>query len=189
MMKRFVVRWTCQRTFLQGCGLPDEVIAVFESLGSLIRFYSCFISYSSVDQQMADRLYRDLLGQGVRCWLATEDLRIGDRFRQTIDEAIKLHDKLLLILSVASVQSRWVESEVESALERERRTDQLVLFPITIDDAVFETNAAWTAEIRRTRHVGDFRRWKEHDEYIQNFYRLVRDLKSDKPLRDAIDAR
>jgi len=48
-------------------------------------------------------------------------LKIGDRFRQRIDEAIRLHDKLLVILSANSVQSDWVREEVESCLEREWR--------------------------------------------------------------------
>jgi hypothetical protein len=37
-----------------------------------------------------------------RAWwisFAPEDLKIGDRFRQRIDDAIRLHDKLLLIVS------------------------------------------------------------------------------------------
>jgi hypothetical protein len=30
----------------------------------------------------------------LRVWLTTEDLKIGDRFRSTIDAAIRLYDKL-----------------------------------------------------------------------------------------------
>jgi hypothetical protein len=43
-----------------------------------------------------------------------------------------------------------------------------------------ETGEAWAAEIRRTRHIGDFRRWKDHDEYQKAFGRLMRDLKAGK---------
>jgi hypothetical protein len=31
---------------------------------------------------------------------------------------------------------------------------------------------------RRMRHIGDFRKWKEHDEYQKAFERLMRDLKA-----------
>jgi hypothetical protein len=38
--------------------------------------------------------------------------------------------------------------------------------------------AAWAAhDIRRTRHIGDFTRWKEHDVYRQALERLPHDLK------------
>jgi hypothetical protein len=51
-----------------------------------------------------------------------------------------------------------------------------VLFPIRLDETVMETDQAWAADIRRTRHIGDFCRWKDHDSYQQAFNRLLHDL-------------
>ena len=128
-----------------------------------------------------DPLYADLQVRGVRCWFAPEDLKSGDRFRQRIDEAIRLHDKLLLILSEHSVRSDWVREEVESCMEREQREKKNLLFPITLDEAVTNASEASAASIRRQRHMGNFRAWKDHDGYVVGFERLLRDLKpSDK---------
>ena len=80
-------------------------------LGHAIQFYSCFISYSSKDQPFVERLHADLQAKGVRCWFAPEDLKIGDRLEETIETAIRLRDKLLLILSETSVASAWVLKE------------------------------------------------------------------------------
>jgi uncharacterized protein YjbI with pentapeptide repeats len=167
--------------FLRGCGVPEDFILYMRSLvGKPIEFYSCFISYSSKDDDFAKRLHADLQAQNVRCWFAPEDLKIGDKFRMRIDEAIRLHDKLLLVLSENSVKSAWVEKEVEAAFEKERRQDNKpVLFPIRLDEAVMQTDQAWAADIRRTRHIGDFTRWKDHDTYQQAFQRLLRDLKAE----------
>jgi uncharacterized protein YjbI with pentapeptide repeats len=167
--------------FLRGCGVPEDFILYMKSLvGRAIEFYSCFISYSSKDDDFAKRLYADLQAQNVRCWFAPEDLKIGDKFRARIDEAIRVHDKLLLVLSEGSVKSAWVEKEVETAFEKERRQDNKpVLFPIRLDDAVMKTDQAWAADIRRTRHIGDFTHWKDHDAYQQAFQRLLRDLKAE----------
>jgi hypothetical protein len=145
---------------------------------SPIEFYSCFISYSSKDQEFAERLYADLQNKRVRCWFAPEDLKIGDRLRPAFDEAIRVHDKLMVLLSESSVSSPWVEKEVETAFEKERREKRTVLFPIRLDEAVMETGEAWAADIRRTRHIGDFRDWKNHDSYKKAFERLLRDLKA-----------
>jgi len=41
-----------------------------------------------------------------------------------------------------------------------------------------ETNQAWAASLRRTRHIGDFRAGKDHDPYQKAFARLLRDLKA-----------
>jgi hypothetical protein len=168
--------------FLKGAGVPDSIIEAIPSLvGSLkpIDFYSCFISYSNKDQDFAERLYADLQAKGVRCWLDKEDLKIGEKFRPRIDEAIRQHDKLLLVLSQYSVRSSWVETEVETALEKERRYKKLVLFPIRLDEAIIRTRQARAAAIRRQRHIGDFMCWKDHDAYKKAFTRLLRDLKAE----------
>src|SRR5271157_2009819 len=61
---------------------------------------------------------------------------------------------------------------------KERKRNKLVLFPIRLDDAVMETDRAWAASLRRARHIGDFRAWKDHDPYQKSFERLLRDLKA-----------
>jgi uncharacterized protein YjbI with pentapeptide repeats len=165
------------RTFLQGCGLPDEVIEFYVSQAATIQYCSCFISYSRRDEGFVNRLHADLQQSNIRCWLDVEHMRIGDRTRPVINEAIRLHDKLLLVLSQHSIESAWVESEVEAAFERERRERRTVLFPIRLDDAVMDTDQAWAAEIRRTRNIGDFRNWKNFDQYAVSLERLIRDLR------------
>jgi uncharacterized protein YjbI with pentapeptide repeats len=166
-------------SFLAGAGTPDNFIAYVKSLVTdPIEYYSCFISYSSKDQKFADLLHSQMRNKQLRVWLATEDLKIGDRFRSTIDEAIRLYDKLLLVLSKDSVDSPWVEAEVEAAFEKERKQKRTVLFPIRLDDTGMKTTQAWAAEIRRTRHIGDFTHWKKHDQFEKVFARLLRDLKA-----------
>jgi len=165
--------------FLRGAGVPEDFITYMKSLvENPIEFYSCFISYSSKDGDFAQRLHADLQQKGVRCWFAPEDLKIGDKLRARIDESIRIYDKLMVILSVNSIRSPWVEEEVEAALEKERKQNKLVLFPIRLDEAIMETDQAWAASLRRMRHIGDFRAWKDHDQYQKSFERLLRDLKA-----------
>jgi len=166
--------------FLQGCGVPDSFIAYIGTLvGRPIEYYSCFISYSSKNQDFAERLHNDLQAKGVRCWFAPEDLKIGDKFRTRIDEAILYHDKLLLILSEHSINSDWVEKEIEAAIEKERQQERTVLFPVRLDDTIWGIDQTWAADIRQTRHIGDFATWKDHDAYQKAFDRLLRDLKAE----------
>ena len=167
--------------FLRMAGVPDSIIEMIPSLvGSLkpIDYYSSFISYSSRDHAFAERLYANLQSKGVRCWFAPHDMRIGDEIRSRIDESIRVHDKLLLVLSKSSLASTWVKKEVETAFEKEDQQKKVVLFPIRLDETVMNTPQAWAADIRRMRHIGDFTRWKDHDEYQKAFARLLRDLQS-----------
>ena len=168
-------------TFLRGCGVPEQFITYARSLVSnAIEFYSCFISYSSHDQAFAERLYNDLTGKKLRCWFAPEDLKIGDRFQERIEESIRLFDKVIIVLSDASVKSRWVEREVNAAREREDRENRVVLFPIRIDSTVMNAAQPWAADIRRSRHIGDFCEWEINVAYLKAFQRLLRDLEAKK---------
>lgn len=174
--------------FLRGIGWADyeieQVIPVYKQ--TAVEFYSGFISYSSKDEEFARRLYNDLQAAGVRVWFAPEDLKIGEEFGKVINREIRLRDKLILVLSENSVNSEWVAYEVEKALEEEERRNEgkpksepmesPVLFPIAIDDAFTESDEPWTRMIKRRRHIGDFRGWKEHDKYKRTFDRLLRDL-------------
>ena len=185
--------------FLRGCGLsdldieyaklavpgldPEEVTDITYGihqlyLGDGIQYYSCFISYNSKDQILLNRLHDDLQDNGVRCWFAPEDMKIGDQIRPTIDRQIQLRDKLLVILSKNSVHSEWVGDEVEAAIEEEKESERLVLFPIRLDDAVLNTREDWAAKIKRRRHIGDFSNWKDESAYRKAFERLLRDLKA-----------
>jgi uncharacterized protein YjbI with pentapeptide repeats len=171
--------------FLRGCGLPNSLIDYLPSLvNEPFQFYSCFISYSVKDADFAKRLHADLQDNGVRCWFAPEDMKIGDKIRDRIDQSIRVYDKLLIILSQNSIQSAWVEKEVETAFEKERGREDPVLFPIRLDEAVMKTSKPWAADIRRTRHIGDFRNWKDHDEYKKTLNVLIRDLRGKPPLND-----
>ena len=174
-------------SFLRGCGIRDDFTTFIKSLAtSPIQFYSCFISYSTKDQAFADRLYADLQNKGVRCWFAPHDVQGGRKLHEQIDEAIRLHDKLLLILSPHSMESEWVKTEIAKARKREVRDQRRVLFPIRL--APFETLRDWesfdadtgkdSAREIREYFIPDFSNWKDHDSYQEAFQRLISDLKA-----------
>jgi uncharacterized protein YjbI with pentapeptide repeats len=157
--------------FLKGTGIPDNLILYAESLTRQpIQFYSCFISYSTADQDFADRLYADLQAHGVRCWFALHDLRFGHKLYDQIDEAIRVHEKLLLILSAHSISSEWVRTEISRARQREVREKIRVLFPLSL--VPFEELRDWkcfdadigkdSAREIREYLIPDFSRWTDH---------------------------
>jgi hypothetical protein len=73
-------------SFFRGVGLPDSLIEYLPSLlRQAIQHYSCFISYSTKDQEFAERLHADLQNKGVRCWFAPHDLPIGAKTWDAIE--------------------------------------------------------------------------------------------------------
>jgi uncharacterized protein YjbI with pentapeptide repeats len=171
--------------FLRGCGVPELFIENMAGLvGPGIEFYSLFISYSTHDQEFAERLHADLQAKGVRCWFAPHKMRGGKKIFEQIDEAIRVYDKLLLILSPESMASDWVKTEIFKAREREVREGKRILFPIRL--CSFEALRDWklfdadtgkdSAREIREYFIPDFSNWKDHDAYKLAFDRLLSDL-------------
>ncbi len=136
-----------------------------------------FISYSSVDEEFADKLYTDLTEVGIDCWFAPHDLTIGDDIKETITEEIIKRKGVVLILSRNSIDSEWVELEVNQAMKLERETGEKVFYPVRIDDAVFDPGSGWYKSIRR-KHIGDFRKWINEANYIHTLNSLIKAMQS-----------
>jgi hypothetical protein len=107
-------------------------------------FESCFLSHSTKDRKFCDQLYQDLKAKGVACWYFPETATWGQSVWGEIDRGIQVYDRLLVVCSERSLTSPPVLREIERALQREddeRRAsgdDRQVLFPITLDNFVFD---------------------------------------------------
>ena len=179
-------------TFLRGCGVPESVIANRYALtGAMepIQFHSCFISYSTKDENFAKRLHARMVEEKLRVWFAPEDMKGGEKLHEQVDRAIQVHDRLLLVLSEDSINSKWVKDEIVRARKGEVREARRKLFPIRLVD--FRTIEEWKhfdadlvedlgAEIRQY-FIPDFSNWKDHDSFEAGFARLLRDLRASEP--------
>jgi hypothetical protein len=171
--------------FLRGCGVPENFITYMHSLTvEGIEFYTCFISFTEADDTFSERLYNDMQGAGVRCWRWKEDAKWGRTLMHSIDEAVRVYDKLIVICSEQSLNSPAVIREIERALQKEDAAaregkEAEVLFPIRLDDYIF---TGWQHHRQAdvvAKNVGDFRQWTEPESYKKALQRLIRDLKAE----------
>jgi hypothetical protein len=186
----FSSRGQIPENFLRGVGVPDDFIAYIPSLigaAEGIQFYSCFISHSSKDSEFTRRLHSRMQEAHLRVWYAPEDMRGGRKTYTQIEQAIRIYDKLLIVLSENSLTSEWVVTELREALETERATGRRKLFPVRLVD--METIRSWkcmdsdtgrdlAVEVR-TYHIPDFSDWKAGDSFEGGFKRLLQDLRSE----------
>jgi uncharacterized protein YjbI with pentapeptide repeats len=206
-------------SFLRGCGLSDlqiemaklhtpdltekEITDITHKLHNLLEintglYHSCFISHSTKDEAFVRQLYNDLQENGVRCWYVPEKLKGEQQLYPQIDQAIHFRDKLLLILSKYSLQSEWIDGEVQRARLAEMRDDLQKLFPLRLVD--MQAIESWksldaktgndvAAEVREY-HIPDFSMWRSNpNAYRQVFAQLLDDLKSDKPPPPSLPAK
>jgi hypothetical protein len=180
--------------FLRGCGVPESVIVQrFALIGAMepIQFYSCFISYSHKDEDFAQRLHSKMRDKGLRVWFAPEDMEGGKKIHEQIDRAIQVHDRLLLVLSEHSINSKWVRDEIRRARKAEIREARRKLFPIKLMeyDALSQWESFYAdlgedlAEEIREYFIPDFSNWKDSNAFEKAFAKLLDDLKADDPPR------
>ena len=90
-----------------------------------------------------------------------------------IDTAIRHYDKLVVICSEHSLQSLPVIREIERALQKEDREHRNVLFPIRIDDYLFDK---WEHPRKAdvvSKVIGDFRGSDNLATYSKAFSRFL----------------
>jgi uncharacterized protein YjbI with pentapeptide repeats len=172
-------------SFLRGAGVPDNFITYARSLvGSAVNFYSCFISYSTKDEEFARRLYSRMRDDHLRVWFAPEDIKAGLKIHEQLEQAIQMHDRLLVVLSENSLQSEWVMTEIRNARQVELRENRRKLFPIRLVDfdairkwKCFDADSGKDLAIEvREYFIPDFSNWKDHDSFEKAVIRLLRDL-------------
>jgi uncharacterized protein YjbI with pentapeptide repeats len=180
--------------FLHDAGVPEEIIDIARLLraGPAIQWHSCFISYSTKDDEFARRLHARMTESNMRVWFAPKDLKGGKKLHEQLFEAIQIHDRLLIVLSEHSIQSEWVMTEIRKAREVEKKEKRRKLFPIRLTD--FETLRDWTCfdadtgkdlavEVREY-FIPDFSNWKVladgHPAAFESaFARLKKDLEAE----------
>ena len=176
-------------SFLLGCGVPDSFITQMQSLVGAedgIQFYSCFISYSSKDEEFARRLHGRMRDAHLRVWFAPEDIQGGQKLHEQIETAIRVYDKVLIVLSEASLQSEWVMTELRKARKAERQSGRRKLFPVRqVDMATlrdwecFDADGGKDLAVElREYFIPDFSHGKEHDPFETAFARLLKDLRA-----------
>jgi hypothetical protein len=176
--------------FLRKVGLPHNWIKEIPSLaGASNRFFSCFISYSSLDKLFANRLYDALQAKRIPCWLDEKELVPGKPISEELERAIDSREKFLLCASKNSLTSDWVEDEIETALaieralRKERGKPVLKLIPLNLDGYMFtpQWDLGVLANEIRGRFAADFGGWETDDAKFNNqVNRVIKALRADE---------
>lgn len=134
-----------------------------------------FISYSHSDSVFADKLYKALQNAKISVWLDRHDMLAGDMQRQVVRE-IRLRDIVIIVLSKKSVESDWVESELEIARQKEKNEKRDVLCPVSLDESWKKKDSILWLQLKRSKNVIDFSKWKTKNFQFQ-FEKLFKGIK------------
>lgn len=99
-----------------------------------------FISYSHADSHFVDQLANKLKASGVDVWIDKWMIKVGNSITQKINEGIGASDFLIVILSHASVNSRWVREELNAATVRNIEQEKhAFILPVLLEQCEIPT--------------------------------------------------
>jgi hypothetical protein len=91
-----------------------------------------FISYSTKDQSLANKLYDELQDRAISAWIDRMEIRPGDSLIKKIKEGIGSADALLVLITKNSVRSKWVQKEVRIASSLQKKEEGPRIIPLVI---------------------------------------------------------
>jgi len=180
--------------FLRGCGLSDWEIEsaklynpeldneernkilykIYDLQSSqAVQISPLFISYSHADKDFVNRMEESLNRKGIRFWRDIHHSTAG-RLEKQIDRAIRQNPTVLLVLSKNSIQSDWVEHEVNLARKLEKEIKRDVLCPVALDDS-WKTNP-WSEVLMEQvmkYNILDYSIWEDDAKFEKMFVRLI----------------
>ena len=142
-----------------------------------------FISYAKEDKRSADRLYRELRQAGVKPWIDSVDLIVGQYWESTIRKAIQDSDYFLALVSSRSVKKRgFVQKEIRLALEiaKEYPENEIYILVVRLDDCEpsFE-------DLRRLHRTDLF---TSYEDALVELLRVFKYASEEKPALVSVDA-
>jgi hypothetical protein len=135
---------------------------------------SVFLSHSSKDKAFTRKLAERLRELGVRVWIDEAEINIGDSLQSKIAEAIEETDFVAAVISHNSVQSSWVQRELQMAMSRELEDRSVRVLPILIEPCELPS-------FLRDKLYADF---SDPSDFDAPFARLLRALQIDRPLTE-----
>jgi hypothetical protein len=139
--------------------LRKLALSVYENLASsdiaTRKPVDVFVSYSTADEGFATRLATALRQRGFSIWLDRWNVLVGHSIVDEVYGGIARADFLAVVLSRASVRSRWVARELTAALVREIEDRSTTVLPVLKEDCNIPTAL-------RDKRYADFRTsWEE----------------------------
>ncbi|WP_084286574.1 toll/interleukin-1 receptor domain-containing protein [Halomonas halodenitrificans] len=157
--------------------IESSVANVREALSYERENPKVFISYASVDKELARKITSYLSSQGIETWLDEQEISPGDSISKKINEGLKSSQWFLQIMSPESSKSEWMHKELSKIIDLEKKRNRNLIIPVLTQSVQLPD------EIRDRSYIN------LEDNYEQNMARLVDAIKfrTEKSSNNAIN--
>ena len=111
----------------------DVISNTLERVRTYAKEPRVFVSYAHADQAFVDKLLRSFKVLPVSVWVDRLEIRVGDSIIDKVASGLRDADALVIILSTASVKSRWVAEEVNATFMRMMEGREVRVCPALIE--------------------------------------------------------
>ena len=98
-----------------------------------------FVSHTSKDKPFVEQFAWDLRQFGIDVWYDEWEIAVGDSIVEKVFAGLDASDTLIVVLSPASVTSRWVNEELSVALMRRLSEANIRIVPVLIETCEIPT--------------------------------------------------
>ncbi len=131
-----------------------------------------FLSHTSIDKPFVRKLASDLRANGHTVWIDEAEINIGDSLIGKIREGLDSVDYVAVVISKASIESEWVQRELDIASNKEIKEKRTIVLPLKIENVELPG-------FLEGKFYGDF---TNSEEYQDKLKLLLRSLGDSKPL-------
>ena len=111
-----------------------------------------FVSHSSRDSALAERICEAVEARGIRCWVSSRDVGLGENYQEAIYTAIQIAKFMILVFTENASQSDEIKKELALAA----RTKTLII-PVRAEP--IEATGAFAYEMATRQWIDLFKDW------------------------------
>ena len=137
---------------LHDIGESEEMVKT--TINKTIKESFVFISYSSLEYDIASQVRQILETNGITCWMAPQSIPAGSDYGIEIPKAIEKCKVFLLLLSDASQKSNWVPKEIGLAIGKGK-----IVVPFQIDNTTI--SEAFNFYLTNSQRISAYQRMSE----------------------------
>lgn len=125
-----------------------------------------FISYKAEERKKAESLKNEIEKAGFSCWMAPLSIPGGSSYAAEIENAIRNCKALVLLFSKAAMNSKWVEKEIDRAINQNK-----LILPLRTEE--FNLNSSFSYYLTNVQFYDAF------EDYDFALSQLIERIKSE----------
>ncbi|NBQ68786.1 MAG: toll/interleukin-1 receptor domain-containing protein [Nitrosomonadaceae bacterium] len=95
---------------------------------------SVFLSHSSKDRSIVERVSEELRNMGLTPWLDDQQIVAGEQIPRKLSAALADSDYFLIFWSANAKSSRWVQLEIDAAFFQWADAQSILIIPVLLDN-------------------------------------------------------